>query len=74
MAARRRGKAELLPQPVPQVPGQLPLFARDETAWWTERPEWSPQPPEEGEEQSQSEGPWGSDEAPSAAGDDGGGK
>ena len=61
MAARRRDKVELPPRPVPQVEGQLPLFARDGTAWWTQRPEWAPRSTEEGDEAVGARGPWGGD-------------
>jgi hypothetical protein len=68
MAARRREKAGLLPQPVPQAPGQLPLFAHDGTAWWTARPAG------EVDEAGGDQGPWGGDGASSVAGEEGGGK
>ena len=60
-AARRRDKVELPPRPVPHVEGQLPLFARDGTAWWTERPEWSLRPTEEVDEAVGDQGPWDGD-------------
>ena len=63
MAARRRDKVELPPQPVPQVEGQLPLFPNDGPAWWTQRPEWSLNPPDETDASgSAGESPWDSGE------------